>query len=94
MNSNQLPPPEQVSINQEMKTAAGLGKLAFFVGNGISRLYSIPSWDELSNRMLKALAQNNIVDHNKVELLSKQSLKARISIADHYFKTIKDSASK
>jgi len=32
MNSNQLPPPEQVSINQEMKTAAGLGK---FVGGGL-----------------------------------------------------------
>lgn len=34
MNSNQLPPPEQVSINQEMKTAAGLGK---FVGGGLKQ---------------------------------------------------------
>ena len=90
---NQLPPADQVSVPAEVKTAAELGKLAFFVGNGISRLYGMPSWDELCSRMLQALAGSNVIDHNKVALLSRQSLKARISIADHYFKVFGESGS-
>jgi hypothetical protein len=85
MPKEPLPPPEQVPIPTEVKNAAEMGKLAFFVGNGISRLYGMPSWEELCSRMFRALAANKVIDHNKVELLSRYSLKARISIADHYF---------
>ncbi len=86
-----LCPPEQVEIPPAIKKAAAMGKLAFFVGNGISRLYGMPSWDELCARMLRALADKNVIDHNKVELLSRQTLKARISIADHYFQELRKS---
>jgi hypothetical protein len=83
---DELPSPKQVPVPAEAKTAATRGKLAFFVGAGISRLYNLPSWDGLCERMLNSLAANNIINHNKVELLTRQPLKARISIADHYFK--------
>jgi SIR2-like domain len=82
-----LPSPEDCPIPDEVKTAARMGRLAFFVGNGISRLYGIPSWEELCTRMLTALADEKVIDHNKVALLAKHSLKAKISIADHYFKS-------
>lgn len=86
-NATDLCWPNEISLPNEVRNAAAMGKLAFFIGNGISRLYGLPSWDELSTRMLKNLAANGIIDHNKIDLLSRQSLKARISIADHYYKT-------
>lgn len=91
--SDKLPSPDDCSIPDEVKTAARMGKLAFFVGNGISRLYGLPSWDELATKMLSALADHGVIDHNKVALLSKCALKERVSIADHYFKNT-DVASK
>lgn len=90
-SDNRLRPPKEVAVPAQIKTAASLGKLAFFVGNGISRLYGMPSWEDLCNRMLMVLANNGVIDHNKVELLSRQSLKARISIADHYFRAHRES---
>ncbi len=93
MSDKVLPSPEDCPIPEEVKTAARMGKLAFFVGNGISRLYGLPSWDELATRMLGALADQGIIDHNKVSLLSRCALKERVSIADHYFKNT-DVASK
>lgn len=86
MSNPTLPLPEDCNIPEEVKTAARLGKLAFFVGNGISRLYGVPSWEELTTRMLNALADQGVIDHNKAALLGRHSLKARVSIADHYFK--------
>lgn len=86
MSDSTLPAPEDCQIPEEVKIAARKGQLAFFVGNGISRLYGVPSWEELCNKMLLALADEKIIDHNKVSLLSKHSLKAKISIAHHYFK--------
>lgn len=89
MNNNdahRLRPPNEVLVPTEIKTAASLGKLAFFVGNGISRLYGAPSWDELCSQMLKALAEAKIIDYNMVDILRRQSWKAQISIADHLFK--------
>src|SRR4051794_107128 len=81
-----LPNPEDLQIPVAVRTAAKLGRLAFFVGNGISRLYGLPSWDELSDRMLSRLAVRGLISHAQVELLRRQSLKTRISIADSYFK--------
>jgi hypothetical protein len=86
LRNTTLPEPEDRQIPDRVKNAARVGKLAFFVGNGISRLYGVPSWDELTSKMLNALADHGIIDHNKVALLSRYSLKTRVSIADHYFK--------
>jgi hypothetical protein len=85
-DSGILPPPHEVLVPAEIKTAAARGKLAFFVGNGISRLYGMPSWEELCSRMFRSLAAQKIINHNTVDLLARQPLKTRISIADHYFK--------
>lgn len=81
-----LPNPEDLQIPTAIRKAAKMNKLAFFVGNGLSRLYGLPSWDELSSRMLGRLAAKGILSHAQTELLKRQSLKTRISIADFHFK--------
>jgi hypothetical protein len=91
---DRLPEADQLQIPSEVKNAAALGKLAFFVGNGISRLYDLPSWDQLCSRMLHGLATRKLIDHNRISLLEKQNLKARISIADYYFKGLKNEEKK
>ncbi len=39
--------PDQIDLPADVKAAAELGSLTFFIGNGVSRLYGVPSWDEL-----------------------------------------------
>ncbi|MCB0422688.1 MAG: SIR2 family protein, partial [Bdellovibrionales bacterium] len=80
------PRPEDVPIPPEVREAAIWGRLTFFIGNGVSRLYGVPSWDELANMMLKSLVDVEEIDYNKYDLLLKQSTKTKISIADHFFK--------
>src|SRR5665213_4616180 len=78
--------PKEVEIPEDVKTAALQGRLTFFIGNGVSRLYGLPSWDELANKMLYLLAKREVIDHDTAALLLNKSTKTKISIADHYFK--------
>ncbi len=86
MDKNRLNKPEEVSVPDEVQIAAIDGRLTFFIGNGVSRLYDIPSWDDLANRMLKQLVDLGKIDYNKYDLLLKHPTKTKISIADHFFK--------
>ena len=81
-----LKAPEELDVPEEIQIAAIEGRLTFFIGNGISRLYNIPSWDELANKMLRSLVSEKKIDFNKYDILLKHSTKTKISIADHYFK--------
>lgn len=87
MRSTSLPDSNQVPISPEIIPAATTGKLIIFVGNGLSRLYEIPSWEDLSNGMLHALATAGKITHVEHELLVRHpEKKFKISIADQYFK--------
>jgi len=90
VTSTGIQDPDKLKPPAEVVESAKRGKLAFFVGNGISRLYGFPSWETLCSRMLNTLAAKNKLDHNKVDLLHRQSLKAKISIADHYFRAARE----
>lgn len=81
-----LSQPTDLKVPEEVKAAAKLGRLTFFIGNGVSRLYGLPSWDELANKMLRKLASCGILNHSLVEILSRYPTKVKISIADHYFR--------
>jgi hypothetical protein len=81
-----LTQPGTLKIPPGIETAALLGRLTFFIGNGISRLYGLPAWDELANEMLKRLANHGIINHDTMGLLSRHSTKIKISIADGHFK--------
>ncbi|HLE12696.1 MAG: hypothetical protein A2504_16960 [Bdellovibrionales bacterium RIFOXYD12_FULL_39_22] len=78
--------PTSVEIPEAVTLAAQEGCLSFFIGNGLSRLFKIPSWDDLVNRMLEELAKNGVINHSDASLLKEQPLKVKFSIADHYFK--------
>ena len=78
--------PKDLPIPDEVKAAATLGRLTFFIGNGVSRLYGLPSWDELANKMLRKLADCGKLNHSLVEILSRYPTKVKISIADSYFR--------
>ncbi len=83
---NILIDPKDVSVPPEIKEAAIMGNLTIFVGNGVSRLYGLPSWNGLADAMLKSLVNNKQINHNTHELLLKYPIKTKISIADRFFK--------
>ena len=60
--------------------------LTFFIGNSLSRILDIPSWEELADKMLKKLADNQVINQDISSLLLRQSAKTKISIADAYFR--------
>lgn len=78
--------PGAVPIPEDVMLAAQEGCLSFFIGNGLSRLFGVPSWNELTDRMLDQLASSGVINHSDATLLKTQPLKAKFSIADHYFK--------
>jgi flagellin-specific chaperone FliS len=78
--------PKDLPIPEDVRAAAKMGRLAFFIGAGVSRLYGLPSWEELANKMLIRLAECRKLNHSLVDLLLKYPTKVKISIADHYFK--------
>lgn len=86
-----LSQPKELAIPEEIKAAAKLGRLTFFIGNGVSRLYGLPSWDELANKMLRKLADCGKLNHSLVEILSRYPTKVKISIADFYFRENRES---
>ncbi|MEY4616406.1 MAG: hypothetical protein RJB66_1366 [Pseudomonadota bacterium] len=77
--------PKELPIPEEIRVAAKMGRLTFFIGAGVSRLYGLPSWEELANKMLLRLAECGKLNHSLVDLLTKYPTKVKISIADHYF---------
>src|SRR5690606_8459289 len=78
--------PKELPIPDEIKAAAEMGRLTFFIGAGVSRLHGLPSWEELADRMLRRLAECGKLNHSEVAVLSRYPTKVKISIADHYFK--------
>lgn len=78
--------PKELPVPEEIRVAATMGRLTFFIGAGVSRLYGLPSWDGLANKMLGKLAECGRLNHSLVDILSKYSTKVKISIADYYFK--------
>ena len=60
--------------------------LTFFIGNSLSRILDIPSWEELADKMLKKLAERQVINQDISSLLLRQSAKTKISIADAYFR--------
>ncbi len=81
-----IPKPHEVDVPPEVIQAAIRGKLTFFIGNGLSRLYGYPSWGGLADLMLTELAKEREISFNDLELLKKLPVKTKISIADSYFK--------
>jgi hypothetical protein len=84
--------PKELPIPEEIRIAAKMGRLTFFIGAGVSRLYGLPSWEELANKMLVKLAECGKLNHSLVEILLKYPTKVKMSIADHYFKELKKSS--
>lgn len=78
--------PRELPIPEEIRVAAKMGRLTFFIGAGVSRLYGLPSWEELANKMLVRLAECEKLNHSLVDLLTKYPTKVKMSIADYYFK--------
>ena len=78
--------PRELPIPEEVRVAAKMGRLTFFIGAGVSRLYGLPSWEELANKMLLRLAECGKLNHSLVDLLTKYPTKVKMSIADYYFK--------
>ena len=83
-----IPEPNDVDIPSEVIDAAVAGKLTFFIGNGLSRLYGYPSWGGLADSMLTELAKDKDIplSFNDAELIKALPIKTKISIADSYFK--------
>ena len=84
----QLLQPDTLPLHPDIRDAATMGELTFFIGNGVSRLYGVPSWDELANKMLRKLAEHKKINHNELEILLRMPTKVKISIADSHFKKI------
>ena len=57
--------PDKLEIPEAIKIAATKnGSVTFFIGNGVSQLFGVPSWDELANKMLRMLAEKAIPPKN------------------------------
>lgn len=69
-------------LPQEIKESALDGKLIIFVGNGVSRLLGYPSWEGLSNSVLKRLAQEGKTDYGVIQGLIGLEPKKKLSIAE------------
>ena len=82
----QLPQPDKLPLHPDIRDAAIMGRLTFFIGNGVSRLFGVPSWDDLANKMLRKLAKHKKLNHNQLEILLRRPTKVKISIADYHFK--------
>ncbi len=78
--------PKTFTLPDELRAAATAGALSFFVGNGVSQLCGLPSWNQLADRMLECLQTHKKIDHLTLELLKRRSTKLKISIADNLFK--------
>lgn len=81
-----LPLPGKLPLHPDIRDAAIMGRLTFFIGNGVSRLFGVPSWDDLANHMLRKLAKHGKINHNQLEILLRRPTKVKISIADYHFK--------
>lgn len=78
--------PDKLPLHPDIRDAAIMGRLTFFIGNGVSRLFGVPSWDDLANNMLRKLAKHKKINHNQLEILLRRPTKVKISIADYHFK--------
>ena len=81
-----LKDPKEISIPEDVRISARQGHLTFFIGNGVSRLYGIPSWLELADKMLQKLADKNVINYSTLDILGRHPTKTKISITDYYFK--------
>ena len=79
---------DEISIHQRIISAASRGELTFFIGNGISRLYGLPSWNTFANLILEELAEKEKINYAQCEQLKKRPLKEKISIAHTHAKDI------
>ncbi len=85
-NVSKIRKPEEITIPDAVRIASQNGQLTIFVGNGLSRIYGLPSWDKMADLMLKQLAEKQEISYSQYEQLIHQNRKTKISIADYYFK--------
>lgn len=85
-SENRFKSPSETDIPVEVEIAAVNGNLVFFVGNGVSRVYGLPSWTDLASEMIRRLANEKVISYGTADLFKSRSLKEKISIADGYFK--------
>ena len=83
---NDINNPEDIEVPEEVKVAAIQGRLCFFIGNGVSRLYGLPSWNELADEMLFQLFKNKKINFSQYDVLKDRMLREKMSIASKYFK--------
>ena len=70
-----------IPIPPEITDAAKTGHLVLFVGAGVSRLLKLPSWDDLANKQLKHLYENDCLNYSEKEQLKILDPKKKLSIA-------------
>ncbi len=81
MTFKNLLDPNTLKIPEDILLEAVAGKLVLFVGNGLSRIYDMPSWEGLANNFFSELKNKKIISYSKFNSFKKLPLKTRISIA-------------
>lgn len=81
MSKPDWPPNVPPSLPPEVIQAAKEATLVIFVGVGVSRLMGCPSWDKLSDEILKKLASKGEITYGDIQQLSHLDAKKRLSIA-------------
>ncbi len=74
------------SVPQSIKDAINLGKLAVFIGAGVSRLVGCDSWDDLARNLINRCHRQGIINFKEKETLSQiPDHKKTITICYHLF---------
>lgn len=81
LHSNDIP-----EVPEQILEAASRGKLAIFIGAGVSRIIGCPSWEEFAKILLNDLCEKNVIDYFEKEELSKFHARKVLSICDEIYK--------
>ena len=86
MEEDRIYRPHEVQVNQKIERGAIKGILTFFIGNGASRLYGLPSWEKFAEKILDKLLSKDKIKYLECDLLKNRPLKEKISIGHKIFK--------